>query len=136
MALDSRPGSRPRNGEVGRPRILKAYGFGIVTAGMFLLAWSAQFVAQAMTLANEAHEHGQQFSWGDFWPAFLASTFENWQSEFLQLIWQAAGLALLFMWGSSQSREGGERIEGKLDRLLIAHGIQPEDVSREVNESL
>jgi hypothetical protein len=36
-----------------------------------------------------------------------------WQSEFLQLVSQAVGLALFFFWGSSQSKEGNERIEAK-----------------------
>jgi hypothetical protein len=28
---------------------------------------------------------------------FHASTFENWESEFLQLVWQAGGLTLLLL---------------------------------------
>ena len=55
----------------------------------------------------------------------LSSTFENWQSEFLQLIWRAAGLMLLYFWGSSQSREGEERVEAKVDALLEDRGIEP-----------
>ena len=37
---------------------------------------------------------------------------ENWQSEFLQLIWQvaAAGLSILWYVGSPQSKEGDERM--------------------------
>lgn len=64
---------------------------------------------------------------GDFLPQFFASTFENWQSEFLQLIWQAAGLALFYYWGSSQSRESDERIEAKLDALLRERNLDPEN---------
>jgi hypothetical protein len=50
---------------------------------------------------------------------------ENWQSEFLQLVWQAAGLALFYFWGSSQSRESDDRLEAKIDRLLTEQGIDP-----------
>ena len=53
---------------------------------------------------------------------FLASTFENWQSEFLQLLWQVAGLAFLLHVGSPASREGDERMEAKLDAILRAVG--------------
>jgi hypothetical protein len=60
----------------------------------------------------------------------------TWQSEFLQMVWQAVGLALLFLWGSSQSMEGDERIEAKLDRLLEERGVDPDEVTRTVNESL
>jgi hypothetical protein len=45
-------------------------------------------------------------------------TLENWQSEFLQLVWQVAGLALLFHVGSPQSKEGDDRKEEKLDAIL------------------
>ena len=45
-------------------------------------------------------------------------TFENWQSEFLQLIWQVAGLTVLLCVGSSQSKEGDQRLEAKVDFLL------------------
>ena len=72
---------------------------------------------------NEASQHGQEFEWDDFLAQFTASTLENWQSEFLQLIWQAAGLALLLFWGSSQSKESDERIEAKIDALLEERGI-------------
>ncbi len=124
------------NNDLGKPRFSKAYGFGIVTMALFLLSWSGQFVAQVVVERNEAQQHNETFSWSDFWPQFFSSTFENWQSEFLQLVWQAVGLALLFLWGSSQSKESDERIEAKIDRLLEDRGIDPDEVTREVNESL
>lgn len=114
-----------------KPRFARAYSFGLVTAGLFVVAWSGQFVFQLMTVRNEVSEHGGTFSWGDFWPQFLSSTMENWQSEFLQLFWQAAGLAFLFFWGSSQSRESDDRMEAKLDRLLREQGVDPASVRDE-----
>jgi len=124
------------NNDLEKPRFSKAYGFAIVTGLFFLLSWAGQFIAQVITERNEAEQHGQSFEWADFFPQFFASTFENWQSEFLQLVWQAAGLALLFYWGSSQSKESDERIEAKLDRLLEERGVDPDDVTRQVNKSL
>ena len=35
----------------------------------------------------------------------LRDTFENWQSEFLQLMWQVGGLTYLWYIGSPQSKE-------------------------------
>lgn len=55
-------------------------------------------------------------------------TLENWQSEFLQLIWQVAGLAFLFHVGSSQSEENDERQEEKLDAIL--RKLDPKDADR------
>ena len=96
---------------------------------MFLFAWLGQFVFQLLVERNEASQHGQQFAWSEFFPQFLASTLENWQSEFLQLVWQAAGLALFYYWGSSQSRESDERIEAKIDALLRERNIDPENAA-------
>ena len=111
-----------------KPAWHKAYSFGIVTVALFLLSWAAQFVFQMATVSNEAREHGQSFAWSDFLPQFFASTFENWQSEFLQLLWQAAGLTFLYFWGSSQSRESDDRMERKLDALLRDRDIDPDKV--------
>ncbi len=130
------PQLREANSSRGKPGFAKAYGFGLVTGALFLLSWTGQFVTQLMTVRNESAQHGQPFEWSDFLAQFLASTFENWQSEFLQLVWQAAGLTLLLFWGSSQSRESDERIEVKLDRLLEERGIDPAGVSAEVNRSV
>ena len=124
------------NSSRGKPSFAKAYGFGLVTAALFLLSWTGQFFTQLVTVQNEAAEHGQSFQWSDFLAQFFASTFENWQSEFLQLVWQAAGLTLLLFWGSSQSRESDERIEVKLDRLLEEQGIDPASLSARVNRSV
>jgi hypothetical protein len=124
------------NSRRGKPRFGKAYSFGLVTAVLFLASWTGQFIAQAITVADEAEQHGQAFQWSDFWPQFFSSTFENWQSEFLQLIWQAVGLTILFLWGSSQSKESDERIEAKLDALLDKQGIDSTAISERVNSSM
>ncbi|MBG0826654.1 hypothetical protein HS041_02545 [Planomonospora sp. ID67723] len=113
-----------------KPRFARAYSFALVTGAFFAFSWIGQFVFQLISFQNEQSEHGRPFAWSEYLPQFLASSFENWQSEFLQLIWQAAGLAMLYYWGSSQSKESDERIEAKLDALLKDRGIGPDDVSR------
>jgi hypothetical protein len=133
---DRAHGGNLHNNDLGKPGFAKAYSFGLVTVLLFLLSWAGQFLAQIVTERNEAEQHGESFAWADFWPQFLSSTFENWQSEFLQLVWQAVGLALLFLWGSSQSKESDERIEAKLDRLLEEQGVDPDEVTRQVNQSM
>lgn len=52
-------------------------------------------------------------------------TLENWQSEFLQLLRQVDGPALLLYVGSPQSREGSERVEAKIDAIL--RRLDPQD---------
>ncbi|HEY0698543.1 MAG TPA: DUF6766 family protein [Micromonospora sp.] len=126
-----REGSRQRSGPPDgppfrKPRWPKAYSFALVTGALFLVSWIGQFLFQMVVESNEATQHGQSFAWSEFLPQFFASTLENWQSEFLQLVWQAAGLALFYFWGSSQSKESDERIEAKLDALLRERGLDPE----------
>ena len=48
----------------------------------------------------------------------LRDTFENWQSEFLQLIWQVAGLSYLWYIGSPQSKEEEERNQEMLQWIV------------------
>jgi hypothetical protein len=113
--------SRSKN----RPSFSKAYSFAIITGVLFLLSWIGQFIFQVAEVSNEAVEHGSTFEWSEFWPQFFSATFENWQSEFLQLVWQAAGLSFLYFWGSSQSKESDDRVEAKIDRLLVEQGVDP-----------
>ena len=55
-------------------------------------------------------------------------TFENWQSEFLQLLWQVGGLAILLYVGSPQSKEGDDRMEAKIDEIL--RKVDPQNAER------
>ena len=55
-------------------------------------------------------------------------TFENWQSEFLQLLWQVVGLAYFLYLGSPSSKENDDRLEAKIDALLrISAGTEQGD---------
>src|SRR3954469_11065546 len=74
---------------------LQRYGFFYILVAAFLASWAAQFGTQLMDFQSEQLEHGQQFEWAQFWPDFFRATFENWQSEFLQLAVQALGMVML-----------------------------------------
>jgi hypothetical protein len=55
-------------------------------------------------------------------------TFENWQSEFLQLLWQVVGLAYFLYIGSPSSKENDDRLD---HFYLREHGhAQPLDHQR------
>lgn len=82
---------------------LGRYGYIWVTLALFALSFAAQWLT---------HD-------GDT-PAFVNAVAENWQSEFLQLVWQVLGLKFLLCWGSPTSREGQDRLEAKVDRILEA----------------
>lgn len=67
----------------------------IILIAFFLLSWSGQFAAQMQQVKQQSEEHGQVFTMDEFWPEFWAATFENWQSEWLQLATQAILIAAL-----------------------------------------
>lgn len=65
------------------------WGAVFILAFFFLASWGGQFVNQLEVQRQESQEHGQVFEMDEFWPQFWSSTFENWQSEWLQLTTQA-----------------------------------------------
>jgi hypothetical protein len=71
----------------------RRWGALIVLVVFFFASWGGQFVSQMQVVKQENEQHGQQFSMDEFWPQFLSSTFENWQSEWLQLATQALLIA-------------------------------------------
>lgn len=78
-----------------RPSIAKKYGYLWITliffSGSIIAHWYYGFQSGNTLVEN------------------LRDTFENWQSEFLQLIWQVGGLSYLWYIGSPQSKEEEER---------------------------
>jgi hypothetical protein len=56
---------------------------------------------------------------------------ENWQAEFLQHIWQVAGLSFLLYVGSPQSKEGDDRKE-KLDYII--EKLDPDNYKKLMND--
>jgi len=67
---------------------------------------------------QEQTEHNQPIQFDGYFNETLRDTMENWQSEFLQLMWQVAGLSILWYIGSSQSKEADDRLEEKIDLLI------------------
>jgi hypothetical protein len=107
---------------------------GVLFVGLFLTSWVAQLFVEWQVFADEQREHDAKavFWSADFWETFGQSTLENWQSEFLQLAAFTIGAAYLVYKGSSESPDGDERVEAKLDALLQQQGIDPESIEREL----
>jgi hypothetical protein len=70
----------------------KRWGAAYILLALFLASWAGQLVAMLIEIGDEARQHGQPFQISEFWPQFWSSTFENWQSEWLQLFVQAVVL--------------------------------------------
>jgi hypothetical protein len=94
------------------------------TAFLFLLSISLHWFFGWKAYVNESKEHNQQPQRSEYLIEMTRDTMENWQSEFLQLIWQVAGLAILYCVGSPSSKEGDERKEEKID--FIIKRLEPE----------
>ena len=106
----------------------KRYGFAWVTLAFFLVALVGHWILAWYAYADEQTAHGLSVEWRGFLYEVGRDTLENWQSEFLQLIWHVAGLAYLLYVGSPQSKEGDDRLEAKLD-VLIRH-LDPTNAER------
>ena len=96
----------------------KRYAYGWVTLGVFLISLVGHWLFGWFAYVDEQRERGLPVVTSEYVMQTTRDTLENWQSEFLQLLWQVGGLALLLYVGSPQSREGDERHEAKLDAIL------------------
>ena len=83
---------------------MKKYSFLWVTGAIFLVTLAAHWWLGWQAYASQAMQHGQSPDLGGFLVEIGRDTFENWQSEFLQLCWQVAALSFLYYAGSPQSR--------------------------------
>jgi len=112
------------------PRLLKPYGYAWITLALFILSIIGHWVFGWFAYADEQLAHNQPLDFGPYFVELLRQTFENWQSEFLQLLWQVGGLAFFLFLGSPQSKEGTDRMEAKLDAIL--RRIDPVDGERAI----
>jgi hypothetical protein len=111
---------------------MKKYGYAWITLGFFLVSLVLHWLFGWQAFADEARQHGQDPQTAAYLSEMLRDTFENWQSEFLQLLWQVVGLAYFLYVGSPSSKENDDRAEAKLDALLHFHG----DKGRKIIEKL
>lgn len=117
---------------VANRSIWTRYGFLWVTLSLFLITLSGHWIFGWFAYVREQQDHGQAIELAGYTLQMLRDVLENWQSEFLQLLWQVAGLALLLHVGSPQSKEGDDRMEAKIDAILLA--VDPEKGNRLLDE--
>lgn len=107
---------------IPRDRTLKIteakYGFLWVTLLLLLISLAGHWVFAWMAYVDEQQQFNHPVRVSEYLVMTCRDMFENWQSEFLQLIWQVSGLTLLWYVGSPQSRESSDRLEEKVDYIL------------------
>jgi hypothetical protein len=99
-------------------RLFKRYSYAWVTLAFFLLTIIGHWIFGWFAYVDEQLAHGAPVESSGYAIEMMRDTLENWQSEFLQLLWQVGGLAFLLFLGSPQSKEGTDRMEAKLDAIL------------------
>lgn len=116
---------------MNRKSIWVKYGYLWITLVLFLGSLVGHWIFAWYAFVEEQLAHGEAIEVSSYLVEVLRDTLENWQSEFLQLMWQVAGLAFLFAVGSPQSKEGDDRLEEKLDLVLKAVSDEGEkDIER------
>ncbi|WP_287105720.1 DUF6766 family protein [Mesorhizobium sp.] len=110
---DNRPAAKMTPSSVWR-----AYSYAWITLGFFIISIVGHWVFGWFAYLDEQQALGQPPEFSGYLIEMSRDTLENWQSEFLQLLWQVGGLAFLLFVGSPQSKESTDRMEAKIDALL------------------
>ena len=114
--------------------VFRKYAYAWITLGYFLVSFALHWFFGWQAYVDEAREHGSMPEANAYLVEMGRDTFENWQSEFLQLLWQVVGLAYFLYLGSPSSKENDDRVEAKIDALLrISAGDAAEDVIKKID---
>lgn len=71
------------------------YGYLWITLAFFALTFVGKWIFGWFAYVNEQTDLSAPIEVSDYFFQLSRDTLEDWQSEFLQLIWQVAGLAIL-----------------------------------------
>lgn len=118
-------------------RAWRNYSLAVVLCALWLFSWALQTWFGWRDYVSEMQEQGtvetlelqragdsvmgtvryQDATWDGYLDRWAEATFENWQSEFLQLLTFVVLTTYLVYRGSHESRDGQDRMEDKIDAL-------------------
>lgn len=113
--------------------ILSKYAYAWITLAFFVISFALHWFFGWKAYSEDAIEHGMRAEVTGYLVEMGRDTFENWQSEFLQLLWQVVGLAYFLYLGSPSSKENDDRLEAKIDALLRFHGKEGESLVQDLD---
>jgi hypothetical protein len=114
--------------------IFRKYAYAWITVAFFLTSLLLHWYFGWQAYLDEAREHGTAPEVRSYLVEMGRDTFENWQSEFLQLLWLVVGLAYFLYLGSPSSKENDDRVEAKIDALLrINAGHAADDLIKTID---
>lgn len=97
------------------------YGLSLTLAALFIGSWCIQTIGGWFEFAAEQEAHAQTAQAfgpdGYIWP-WLKSTFENWQSEFLQLFTFVVLTTFLIHRHSHESRDEQDKMQAQIELIL------------------
>ena len=74
--------------------VFRKYAYAWITLTFFLVSLALHWYFGWQAYVDEAREHGSMPEMNGYLVEMSRDTFENWQSEFLQLLWQVVGLPI------------------------------------------
>jgi hypothetical protein len=98
--------------------IFYRYSYLWITLGLFLFSILGHWIFAWFAYVDEQRDKNRPVRISSYIVETSRDTLENWQSEFLQLMWQVGGLAFFLYLGSPQSKEGDDRREEKIDTII------------------
>ncbi len=105
---------------------LKKNGLSVSLLGLFLIFWAAQTLTGWKVYNNELlEENGNPIPFSDYLTSghFVSATFENWESEFLQMFIFVVFSIFLYQQGSTESKsiEEDEEVDELPDERTSPH---------------
>jgi len=114
---------------------MRRYAYAWITLAFFLVSLVLHWYFGWRSFVDESAAHGQVPQMAEYLNEMGRDTFENWQSEFLQLLWQVVGLAYFLYVGSPSSKENDDRAEAKLDALIrMVGGEDAEQLLKDIDK--
>ena len=101
-------------------RLWRDYNLGIVFFALFAVSWVVQTYTGWREFASEQAALGEAatvFGDGGYVWTWSRTTFENWESEFLQLFSMVVLTAFFIFKGSAESKDGQEQLQQTVDRI-------------------
>lgn len=98
----------------------KKYSLAFVLTPLFLISWLLQTWFGWLEFSATCQQHGETarvFAHDGYIAAWGKTTFENWQSEFLQLLTFVILTSKFVYHGSPESRDGEDKMNATLARI-------------------
>lgn len=113
----------------------KRYGFLWIVGVLFVSFFTIHWVTAWNSYVAEQNTHNQPIIFDEYLNEAVRQTFENAQSEMLQLILQVGLISVLWFAGSPQSKSEEERLEEEVKFIMRQLNLQEADkVIKELNE--